>query len=115
MATFQILYLRPDRAKKYRAAAPPKPPFRLRRAHYTPGPTRSGSSAYEVWNTLRDGGEDPTDPGVRPLGVGDVLETQGQVLVCHYWGFEPAEWVGSDRPRRRTRSKGRAARKGRAG
>ncbi|MDE0103937.1 MAG: hypothetical protein OXN89_16310 [Bryobacterales bacterium] len=115
MATFQILYLVPDRAKKYRAAAPAKPPFRLRRAHYTPGPTRAASSPYEVWKTLREGGEDPTDPGVRPLGVGDVLETQGQVLVCHYWGFEPAEWVESVRSGQRTRTEGQKAHKDRAG
>jgi|SRR5215470_1645402 len=41
---------------------------------------------YDAWRILREGGA--------PLEVGDVLETEdGQLRICKYVGFEPAQWV----------------------
>ena len=41
---------------------------------------------YDAWRVLRDAGE--------PLAVGDLLQTDtGQLRICKYVGFEPAEWV----------------------
>jgi hypothetical protein len=41
---------------------------------------------YEAWSLLRQGGD--------PLAVGDLLEGEdGQLRVCKYVGFEPAQWV----------------------
>lgn len=41
---------------------------------------------YAAWRTLRENG--------RPLDVGDLLETEdGQLRICKYVGFEPAQWV----------------------
>lgn len=41
---------------------------------------------YDAWRALRESGE--------PLQVGDVLENgAGQLRICKYVGFEPAEWV----------------------
>jgi hypothetical protein len=41
---------------------------------------------YEAWRALREAGE--------ALQVGDLLETaEGQLRICKYVGFEPAEWV----------------------
>src|SRR5579871_1043847 len=41
---------------------------------------------YDAWRALRETGE--------PLGVGDLLENEaGQLRICKYVGFEPAEWV----------------------
>ena len=41
---------------------------------------------YDAWRILRDEGA--------PLEVGDVLETEdGQLRICKYVGFEPAQWV----------------------
>ncbi len=41
---------------------------------------------YDAWHVLRESGE--------PLSVGDLLETEdGQVRICKYVGFEPAQWV----------------------
>ena len=43
-------------------------------------------SEYEAWQLMRESDE--------PLAVGDLLETEtGQLRVCKYVGFEPAEWV----------------------
>jgi hypothetical protein len=41
---------------------------------------------YEAWQLLRESEE--------PLAVGDLLETEdGQLRICKYVGFEPAQWV----------------------
>ena len=41
---------------------------------------------YDAWRILR--GSD------QPLEVGDLLEAEdGQLRICKYVGFEPAQWV----------------------
>ena len=41
---------------------------------------------YDAWRILREQGE--------PLLVGDLLESpEGQLRICKYVGFEPAQWV----------------------
>ena len=41
---------------------------------------------YDAWRILRESGS--------PLHVGDLLETgTGQLSICKYVGFEPAQWV----------------------
>ena len=41
---------------------------------------------YDAWRALREAGE--------ALSVGDLLETDsGQLRICKYVGFEPAQWV----------------------
>jgi hypothetical protein len=41
---------------------------------------------YEAWQLLRDSEE--------PIAVGDLLESEdGQLRICKYVGFEPAQWV----------------------
>jgi len=41
---------------------------------------------YDAWRILREQGA--------PLGVGDLLESsEGQLRICKYVGFEPAQWV----------------------
>jgi hypothetical protein len=43
-------------------------------------------SEYDAWQILRESGE--------PLFIGDLLEAEdGQLRVCKYVGFEPAEWL----------------------
>jgi len=41
---------------------------------------------YDAWRLLRESGD--------PLEVGDLLEADnGQLRICKYVGFEPAQWV----------------------
>lgn len=41
---------------------------------------------YAAWAALRESD--------RPLGVGDLLETEtGDLVICKYVGFEQARWV----------------------
>jgi hypothetical protein len=50
------------------------------------GGTVEAASEYEAWRLLRESG--------RPLAVGDVLELEsGELRICKYVGFEPAQWI----------------------
>jgi hypothetical protein len=45
----------------------------------------TGRNEYEAWQSLKESGS--------PLEVGDLLESEnGQLRVCKYVGFEPAQW-----------------------
>ena len=47
---------------------------------------------YDVWQLLRE--------SEKPLAVGDLLEGEdGQLRICKYVGFEPAQWVLPEPPR----------------
>ncbi len=53
---------------------------------YEPGGQVEARNEYEAWQALRKSGQ--------PLHVGDLLESEGgQLRICKYVGFEPAEWV----------------------
>src|SRR5438874_8869877 len=44
---------------------------------------------YDAWRILRERGD--------PLNVGDLLEGEdGQLRICKYVGFEPAQWVAPE-------------------
>ncbi len=98
MANFRILYLAENKGEAFRAKAPGKPPYTLKRSHYEDGPEVSAESPYALWERLRD----PTDAHVagfpRPFGIGDALETGDGLLICNYWGFDPAEWRDASHP-----------------
>src|SRR5438045_1888355 len=60
------------------AAAKPK--------DYEPRGEVEDLNEYDAWRRLRESGD--------PLLVGDLLETEGgQLRICKYVGFEPAQWV----------------------
>ena len=44
------------------------------------------TSEYAAWQLLRDSQD--------PIAVGDLLEAEdGQLRICKYVGFEPAQWL----------------------
>ena len=92
MPRFQILYLRADKCEAFRGRAPGKPPYVLRRSHYEDGPQLAADSAYALWQALRDRDQPQGPDVVRPVDVGDALDSEEGLLLCNYWGFEPAEW-----------------------
>lgn len=58
----------------------------LKPRDYEPGSQVEARNEYDAWQVLRESD--------RPLMVGDLLETgDGQLRVCKYVGFEPAEWL----------------------
>ena len=53
---------------------------------YEPGDQIEAVNEYDAWRQLRESNQ--------PLAVGDLLETEdGQLRICKYVGFEPAQWV----------------------
>jgi hypothetical protein len=57
----------------------------LKPKDYEPRGTVQARHEYDAWQLLRES---------EPLGVGDLLETEdGQLRICKYVGFEPAQWV----------------------
>jgi hypothetical protein len=58
----------------------------LKPRDYEPRGAVEARHEYEAWQLLRDSEE--------PLAVGDLLETgDGQLSICKYVGFEPAQWA----------------------
>ncbi len=58
----------------------------LKPKEYEPRGEVQARTEYEAWQLMRDSEE--------PLAVGDLLETEdGQLRICKYVGFEPAQWV----------------------
>ena len=58
----------------------------LKPKEYEPRCEVEARHEYDAWERMRDSGE--------PIAVGDLLETEdGQLRICKYVGFEPAQWV----------------------
>jgi hypothetical protein len=58
----------------------------LKPRDFEPGGQVEARNEYDAWQMLRESAE--------PLMLGDLLETpDGQLSVCKYVGFEPAQWV----------------------
>jgi len=58
----------------------------LKPKEYEPCGEVEARHEYEAWQLLRDSGQ--------AMAVGDLLETEdGQLRICKYVGFEPAQWV----------------------
>jgi hypothetical protein len=58
----------------------------LKPKDYEPRGEVEAQHEYDAWHKLRESGD--------PLGVGDLLEAgPGQLRICKYVGFEPAQWI----------------------
>jgi hypothetical protein len=92
MPQFQIFYLRDSEVDRFRQAAPKEQPQQLKLRHYEEVGQIEAPSAYAAWANLQEQGTQ--ERGIRRLGVGDVVVPEGgQPLLCHFWGFEEAEWA----------------------
>ena len=95
MARYRILYLQDSQVEKFRDRAPKKPPFYLKEHHYDEGPEVEADTPYVLWQQLQEQPESDESP--RPIRVGDVLLTSdGELLVCNFWGFDQAEWLRAE-------------------
>ncbi len=93
MPRFRILYLASDRVDGFLLKAPSKAPYRIRRSHYQEGPEIESPGPYELWRSLLEQHQTGAAGAGRPLGTGDALCTDDDtLLLCNYWGFDPAEW-----------------------
>ena len=92
MTRYRIHYLRDSQRQHFRQAPPAPGPLQLKRKDYQPGPEVEAASPYTAWKQLQEGSGD-----LRPIGVGDVLETgTGALLICRYAGFEEAAWLAPE-------------------
>jgi hypothetical protein len=91
MPQYRILYLKDSEVERFRQAAPKDKPDQLSLKHYEEVGRIDAPSAYSAWKELQERSGEETQ--LRPMGVGDVLEVEGEKpLLCHFWGFEEAEW-----------------------
>jgi hypothetical protein len=91
MPQYRILYLLPEHAARFRDKPPKKAPYSLREGHYEEGPEVEAQTPYELWLQLQEQPETAETP--RAIKVGDAIRTtEGELLVCNFWGFDKAEW-----------------------
>jgi len=91
MPEYRILYLKDSEVDRFRHAAPRDHPYQLWARHYEEMGRIEAPSAYAAWKELQE--EGAAVRGMRRMGVGDILELEGQKpLLCTFWGFEEADW-----------------------
>jgi hypothetical protein len=98
MPRYRIFHLKDSHLATFRQAAPKKPPYRVKLRYYDETGAIEAVNPYAAWKSLQgdepDRGDAEFAPENRIFGVGDVLEAADSTLfICHYWGFESAEWI----------------------
>jgi len=86
MPAYRIYHMKDSPRQQFRWAPHVSGRASLKPRDYEPSGQVEAENEYDAWRRLRDSGD--------PLSVGDLLESEeGQLRVCKYVGFEPAEWV----------------------
>lgn len=86
MPLYRVHHMKPTPRQQFRWAPHVCGSAAVKPKDYEPGAQIEAANEYEAWSMLRE-----SDP---PLAVGDLLETgEGQLRICKYVGFEPAQWV----------------------
>ena len=86
MPAYRIYHMKDSPRQQFRWAPHVSGRASLKPRDYEPSGQMEAENEYDAWRRLRDSGE--------PLSVGDLLESDGgQLSICKYVGFEPAEWV----------------------
>jgi len=86
MPLYRIYRLKDSPRQQFRWAPHVSGDANVKLKDYEPGGEIEAANEYEAWRLLRDASE--------PFAVGDLLESQeGQLRICKYVGFEPAQWV----------------------
>jgi hypothetical protein len=86
MLGYRIYHMKDSLRQQFRWAPHVSGAAVVKLKDYEPGGQVEARNEYEAWQTLRESGQ--------PLHVGDLLEAEGgQLRICKYVGFEPAEWV----------------------
>ena len=86
MPLYRVHRMKPSPRQQFRWAPHVSGNAAVKPKDYEPGEPVEAANEYEAWSTLRT-----AEP---PLEVGDLLESpDGQLRICKYVGFEPAQWV----------------------
>ncbi|HTS62909.1 MAG TPA: hypothetical protein VMH28_12860 [Candidatus Acidoferrales bacterium] len=86
MPLYRIYHMKDSPRQQFRWAPHVSGPAAAKPRDFEPGGEVEAVNEYDAWKVLRDSGA--------PLEVGDLLETaDGQLRICKYVGFEPAQWM----------------------
>jgi hypothetical protein len=84
MPVYQIHRMKSATRQQFRWAPHTSGLSMIKLKDYEPGELIEAATVYAAWLALKE-----TDC---PLGVGDVLEADGQLRILKYVGFEEARW-----------------------
>src|SRR5712691_691814 len=86
MPLYRIFRMKDSPRQQFRCAPHVSGAATAKPRDYEPRGEVRALNEYDAWRVLREAGD--------PLMVGDLLETGGgQLRICKYVGFEPAQWV----------------------
>jgi hypothetical protein len=86
MPLYRVHVLKDSLRQQFRAAPHVSGAAAVKPKDYEPRGQVEALHEYDAWRLLRE--------SECPLAVGDLLETDdGQLRICKYVGFEPAQWV----------------------
>lgn len=86
MPGYRVYHMKDSLRQQFRWAPHVSGAAAVKPKDYEPGGQVEARNEYEAWQALRESGQ--------PLHVGDLLEAEGgQLRICKYVGFEPAQWV----------------------
>ena len=86
MPSYRVFRMKDAPRQQFRWAPHVSGPASAKPKDFEPAGEVEALNEYDAWRVLRDSGT--------PLSVGDLLEcADGQLRICKYVGFEPAQWV----------------------
>jgi len=91
MPLYRIYHMKDSPRQQFRWAPHVCGSATVKPKDYEQGEQVEAANEYDAWRLLRE-----ANP---PLAVGDLLEgPAGQLRICKYVGFEPAQWVLPEPP-----------------
>ena len=86
MPLYRVFRMKDSPRQQFRWAPHVSGPANAKPKDFEPAGQVEALHEYDAWRVLRESGE--------PLPVGDLLEGgDGQLRICKYVGFEPAQWM----------------------
>jgi len=86
MPSYRVFRMKDSPRQQFRWAPHVSGPAVAKPKDFDPAGEVEALNEYDAWRVLRD--------AQTPLEVGDLLESlDGQLRICKYVGFEPANWV----------------------
>lgn len=86
MPLYRIHAMKESPRQQFRTAPHVSGSAAVKPKDYEPRGQIEALNEYDAWRILRESSQ--------PLIVGDLLEAEdGQLRICKYVGFEPAQWV----------------------
>ena len=86
MPLFRVYRMKESPRQQFRWAPHVSGSATVKPKDYDPDIQVEAANEYDAWRMLRQSDQ--------PLVVGDILEAEGgQLRICKYVGFEPAQWV----------------------